>query len=242
MITAILIDTNTNDRSTLKNLISQYCPNVNIIGEAENKQQALRSIQQLKPRIIFLNVDDLKPGEFEVLAQIDTLDINFIFTSYSSSFAVKAFNYNSSGYLLKPLQPLELIAAVNKVSRQQTLHNGYKKSPQDHKQIALKINEGMVLLRLKDIIRLEADGHYTTFYTVNGERIIVSRNIKDYYELLPENTFSRPHQSHMVNLDFVKKVLKEDGGYILMEDEAKIPIARRRKELFISALTRRSLN
>lgn len=242
MITAILIDTNANDRSALKDLITQYCPNVNIIAEAESKQQALRSIQQLKPKVLFLNVDDIEPAEFEMLTQIDALDISLIFTSYSSSFAVKAFNYNSSGYLLKPLKPLELIAAVNKISRQQIHQNGYNKGLQDHERIALKINEGMVMLRLKDIIRLEADGHYTTFYTKNGERIIVSRNIKDFFELLPGEAFSRPHQSHMVNLDFVKKVLKEDGGYIIMEDEAKIPIARRRKELFISALTRRSLN
>ena len=246
MIPVILIDPDANAIQNLRQLLNQYCPNIKIVAEANNGKGALSYLKRSKVEAIFLDTNLHSATGFEILNNSHTKGFKTIFTSTSESFALQALRYNALDYLLKPIEAADLIRAVDKLgdSRKVTTNHLQVKPPTDQrvvKKIALKVNEGIYLLRLKDIIRLEANGRYTTFYTREGKSIMVSKNIKEYSDLLPQEFFSRPHQSHIVHLDFVKKVLKEDGGYIIMEDNTKIPISRRKKERFINALRNRSL-
>jgi len=172
-----------------------------------------------------------------------------IFITAYDEFALKAFRYNAVDYLLKPIDPEELIEAVKKISKQDfsdilseqinTLLEVSKKKVFD--KIALTTSEGTNFLKLKDIIKLVSDGSYTTFHTYAGEEITVSRGIKEFETLLPPDAFCRIHQSYMVNIDFVKKILKEDGGYVLLENDDKVPVSRRRKNDLMELLKSKML-
>lgn len=249
MINVILIDSDIKSRKILKELLAKHCPKTRILAVADNLFSGIQSIQKYQPDLVFLDTQLKSHSGFDLLDRIPKANFQIIFTTSVDQFARKAFKYNALDYLLKPIDVNELVNAVNKVvqhAKASLLSTKYRQLETiekiKFKKIALKVNDGLILVRLKDIIRLESNGHYTTFFTISGEKILISKNIKDYFDLLPKSTFSRPHQSHIVNLDYVKKILREDGGYVIMEDNAKIPISRRKKELFMEALTRRSLS
>ncbi len=185
---------------------------------------------------------------FDLLDKFDEYSFQVIFQTAYDEFAVKAFKYNAVDYLLKPVSIEELIKAVDKISEEQnhpdlsqqlsSLLKLTKKKA--FERIVLNSSEGMHFVEVADILRLQSDVNYTTFHLQSGERITVTKTIKTFEELLPEEAFFRPHQSHIVHLKYVKKVLREDGGYALMEDDTKVPISRNKKEVFINALKEQS--
>ena len=183
---------------------------------------------------------------FDLLDRISKLQFNVVFTTAHDDFAIRAFRYNAIDYLLKPVDPDELVAAVHKA--QQTLN--YEVLEQQiasllkttaekvFDRILLHTGNGPVFAQTNDITRIESYGNYTFVFLPGGERYLVSRNLKEFEEMLPMPLFFRLHQSHLINMAFVEKFLKEDGGYAVMNDGAKIPVSRRRKDAFLEALLR----
>lgn len=239
-----IIDDESLARENLKNLIREYCPNIEVIGEAEGVESGCQLIQNLQPDAVFLDVAMQDGTGFDLLDRFTEYSFQVIFQTAFDEFAVKAFKYSAVDYLLKPVGVGELVKAVNKISNKRNqaeiaqqlaslIHLNKKKT---FEKIVLNSNEGMHFVEIADIVRLQSDVNYTTFYLDSGERITVTKTIKSFEELLPENHFFRPHQSFIVGLQYVKKVLREDGGYALMKDGAKIPISRRKKDRFIMAL------
>ncbi len=246
---AVLCDDEPQSRLTLKVFLNDYCPDVEIVGEADGVMAGIQLIRQARPDVVFLDVEMEDGTGFDLLKKFPNPSFQVIFTTAYNDFALKAFRYNALDYLLKPIDIDELIQAVDRISPG-------KLSPSHTEQItalleanhigrfekiAVSSNEGLHFLNLKDIVRLESDINYTTFHLASSERITVSKTLKTFEELLPEGEFYRPHQSHIVNLGYVKKVLREEGGYLVMEDGFKIPLSRARKDEFLNLVNGRYL-
>jgi two-component system LytT family response regulator len=244
MISVVIIDDETKARTNLKELLHSVCSSVEIIGEADGVASGLQLLSRVQPDAVLLDIQMKDGTGFDLLDRLPSLDYHIIFITAHEEFALKAFRYYALTYLVKPIDPDDLLSVCrkikkekeNKLSGQHLRH--LLESVQNRKieNVALSTNEGMIYLKLKEIIRLESDGNYTFFYTSGQEKFVVSRTIKEFEELLPEDIFFRTHQSHIVNLQEVRKVLKEDGGYALMGDGTKVPISRRKKDDFLMRL------
>ncbi len=246
----IIIDDESNSREHLKNLIEEYCPLLSVNGEADGVDSGFKLIQQLKPDAIFLDIAMQDGTGFDLLDRFNNYPFQVIFQTAFDEFAIKAFKYSAVDYLLKPVSISDLVKAANKIADDQNrseitqqLSNLLELSKKKKfERIVLTSNEGMHFIETSDIVRLQADVNYTTFYLNSKERITVTKTIKSFEDLLPEDSFFRPHQSHIVNLKYVKKILKEDGGYALMEDDSKVSISRRKKDHFITVMQNNSTN
>lgn len=244
MKNVLIIDDESNSRENLRNLINEYCPELSVIGEADGVQTAFQLIQSLQPDAIFLDIAMQDGTGFDLLDLFERYPFQLIFQTAFDEFAVKAFKYNAIDYLLKPVEIRELVKAAHKIKVKETpaglseqisaLVELSKKKTFD--RIVLNSSEGMHFVELKSIIRLQSEANYTTFHLVSGERITVTKTIKNFEVLLPKHQFYRPHQSHIIHLKYVTKIIREDGGYALLTDGSKIPMSRSKKEAFIAAL------
>ena len=241
-----IIDDEPDARQILRTMIVSLCPGVDICGEADSVQSAYVLIRQTRPHGVLLDISMEDGTGFDLLEKFSHPTFQAIFTTAHDEFALKAFRYHALDYLLKPVNPVELAQAIDRVEvappeDYPTQINNLLESARNGQldKITLSSQEGMAFLHLDQIVRLESDASYTTFFLLNQERIVVSRPMKDFEELLPEDEFFKLHQSHIVNLSFVKKILREEGGYALMENGAKVPIARRRKEEFLEVMRQR---
>lgn len=242
-----IIDDEQDAREYLRTSLTKFCPDIEICGEADNVESAFELLRQTRPHAVLLDISLKDQTGFDLLDRFPTPPFRVIFTTAYDEFALRAFKYHALDYLLKPIMPDDLIRAVDRIGIDKNDEFTQKishllESTRKHKldKIALTSQEGTVFLHLDKIIRLQSDGNYTTFYLVNSERHVISRQIREFEEMMPENEFFRLHQSHMVNVAFVKKILREDGGYAEMEDGSRLPIARRRKEEFIELVRRNS--
>ena len=241
---AVLIDDEPAARKVLQVFIGEYCPNLHIVGEANGVQEGFRLIKEKNPDLVFLDVEMGDGQGFDLLDKFPKPSFKVIFTTAHDQFAVRAFKYYAVDYLLKPVDPEELQAAVKKVWEQQATTGLLQllqamQQPQREQvfdKMALPSSDGITMMNVKDILRLESDAGYTTFHSNDGEKILVTRSIGEFEEVLPRQSFFRIHVSHLVNLNFVKKFLREDGGYALLENGEKVPIARRRKDEFLERL------
>jgi len=240
----MIVDDEPAARDALRNLLQTNCPGVVVAGEAGGVGEALSLLQEINPDLLLLDVEMEDGTGFDLLDRISKLRFNVVFTTAHNDFAIRAFRYNAIDYLLKPVDPDELAAAVHKarqtrsyeVLEQQISNLLTTASEKLFDRITLYTDTGPVFAKTNDITRIESYGNYTFVFLAAGERCLVSRNLKEFEEMLPAPLFFRPHQSHLVNIAFVKKFLKEDGGFALMHDGEKVPVSRRRKDAFLEAL------
>lgn len=232
-----IIDDEEDARQILSTLIERYCLDYEVCGEAESVETGYDMILQKEPDVILLDISMSDGTGFDLLDKFENILFKVIFTTAHDQFALKAFKYHALDYLLKPIQPDALVKSLTKIK----LDNHFELEPKitewlesfksgNYNKITLKTMEGLVFITLDDIYHLEGDGSYTTFYLKNNEKHLVSRPLKEFEELLPESNFFRTHQSHIINLHAIKKILREDGGSIQLSDGTNIPLARRRKQ------------
>ncbi len=216
---------------------------VEVIGQAASVQEGVELIKSVKPMLVLLDIELTDGTGFDILNRFPEAEFQVVFVTAFDEFAIKAFKYNAIDYLLKPISPHELEQVIQKVLKgvqpnwvQQvgSLLSTVKKKKIE--KILLGTSEGLNVIQLSEIIHIEAQGSYCNIYLNNKERIIVSKNMKELETLLDATSFFRTHQSHMVNLNYVKKILKDDGGLILLQDNSKIPLSRRKKEDFLTEL------
>lgn len=242
----IIVDDEPGARAIIKLFLVEHFPEIVVVGEASGITEALSLIKVHSIDLLFLDIEMKDGTGFELLDRIPELSFNVIFTTAHDEFAVKAFRYNAIDYLLKPIDPDEFVQAVEKamihdssdiLQRRfaQLLKTTKEKS---FERITLATSNGHVFAKTQDITRLETYGNYSFVYLADGDRLLVSRNLKEFEEMLPEPDFFRIHQSHIVNTLFVKKVIKDDGDHVVMTDGVKIPVSRRRKEEFMNAVKR----
>jgi len=237
MISALIVDDEQDARENLQLLLQSYCKNeVNILGEADNVHSGAQLVDELKPDVVFLDIEIGKNNGFELLDKVAFKNFSLIFTTAHSKFAVKAFRHDALDYLLKPIHPDHLIAAVNKVRKQNPLDHISAQfdefiSSKDSSKITLNSKDGITFISVEDIVRIQGDGNYSYFFLKNGEKIIATKNLKFIEQRLNNKYFLRIHQSYIVNFKYLKKILFESGTFIITNDGAKTPVSRSKKEL-----------
>jgi len=245
-MTCIITDDEQNSRETLRYLLAAIAPDVVVLAEAKNTEQAKGLIEKLKPDLLFLDIN--MPGQtgIEFLEQYGPLDCQVIFTTAYNEYAVKAFRLNAIDFLLKPIDPDELESAVKKAKEQpEKLHSQQvttarqmiQSANDNHLQrLTLPTAEGIHFIDMKNIVWLESMGAYTKFQIEGQKPIVVSRGLKEYEEILQGFSFLRVHQSNIVNLTHIRKYVKGDGGQLWMSDGTEIEVSRRKKEEVLEAL------
>jgi len=242
MIRSIIIDNETKSRKTLHIFLQKYCKDVAVIGEADGVASGIELIKKTKPELVFLDIEMTDGTGFKLLDSIDDIQFSVIFVTAYSEYAIKAFKISAIDYLLKPINPEELIEAIEKYQKETGLKGIHNKlevlldNQNAIKKIAFPTSEGIELVKINQIMHCEADDNYTFIYLNNKKRIMVSKTIKEYDIMLQEFGFFRIHQSHLVNLNYITNFNKNDGGFIVLENGKKLPVSRRNKQEFLDKL------
>jgi len=247
MIETIIIEDETMSSDVLSKMLRQYCPRVSVKGVAHNLETAKKMIAAEKPQLVFMDIELPDGNSFRLLDELEQPTFKIIFTTAFSQFAIKAFKCSAIDYLLKPINIDELIAAVDKFpqgipsdtyhTQLNQLKENIHSSSNKLKTLGLSTVNEIQFVNIEDIIRLEANNNYTSFFMDSGAKITVSHTIKYYEELLSGHPFLRVHQSHVINLEKVKKYQKGKGGSIIMTNGDTINISPQRKESLLKALT-----
>lgn len=238
----VIIDDEIKSRQTIKNFINKYAPELEVVGEADGVEMALNLIETVKPELVFLDIQMPDGTGFELLGRLSYNNFKLIFCTSFDQYAVKAFRYSALDYILKPVDPDIFIAAVKKVFTDKESNslkdkiNILDSNKTGFTRMALHSSDGINLVKIKDVIRCESSVNYTKFIINNAPSLLVTKTLKEYDELLSTQGFIRIHKSHLVNINFVKKYLKGDGGWVEMSDGSKIEVSRRKKEKLMKVL------
>ncbi len=242
MIRAVIIEDEKNARDALRSMINVFCPDVQILGEAEDGIEGLRLIEEKKPDLVFLDVRMPVCNGFEMLEKIGQGDFQLILTTAYANYALRAIKFSALDYLLKPIQIHELVAAVNKASSMDNktfdrleVFKGYFEG--DSNKIVLPHNSGYKIVQYNQILRCQAERNYTYIHFINGEKLLASKTLKEFEDLLQEFNFFRIHQSHLINMNCVTDYIKGRGGQVRLVDGSLLDVARSKKTLFIGKLT-----
>jgi two-component system LytT family response regulator len=240
---AVIIEDEKQAINALKQELRENCPEVQILGTASKVKEAIDLISKLSPELVFLDIQ-LKDGNgFDVLSTIGTYDFKVIFTTAYSNFAIQAIKVSAIDYLLKPIDSIELIKAVQKAKIVNTndLKNQIKTLIDNHnnplnKKIAIPTTHGISVFESNEILRIQSEGNYSSIYFTNETKLLVAKTLKDFEELLRDNGFIRIHHSHIINLMHLKSYSNKDGGYVILNNKTTLPISKRKKSDFMSAI------
>ena len=247
MLRVIIIEDEPRGRETLKNLLTEYCVDIEIAGMAGTVKEGINAIKSIHPDLVFLDIELHSGTGFEILENVDRFDFEVIFTTAFENYAIRAIKFSAIDYLLKPIDISELREAVEKVrnrrevnSRNNKLWNlvqNFSRQKDEQKIITLSTLDGFEFVEISDIMKLEANGAYTTFFIKPDRKLLVSKNLKEYETLLSDQSFMRVHNSFLINLHEVKKFVKSEGGYILMKNDAQISISQKKRDEFLERMT-----
>ncbi|MFA9389191.1 MAG: LytR/AlgR family response regulator transcription factor [Prolixibacteraceae bacterium] len=238
-IKSILVDDEPKSRTNLRDLLGEYCPQVELVGEAASAAEALKLIKKEEPALIFLDIEMPGGSGFDLLKSLSKQNFEVIFVTAFDRYGIQAIKFCAIDYLLKPIDIFELSKAVEKVQAQIALKNENLRLQElvanidrveNEKRIALPLADKIEFVAIHQIVRLEADGNYTRIFLEGEKEYLVCKTLKDYTEILEKNNFIRTHQSHLVNENKIKAYVKIDGGFISMTDGSRVPISRQRRE------------
>lgn len=242
MLKAIIIDDSIDARKALVTEIEDCCPEIELIGQAEGVVSGAKLIRSVQPDLVFLDIQMNDGSGFDLLELIGNINFKVIFTTASDEYAVKAFRYSAVDYLLKPIDPDELVTAVKKVERGNQKENlsllmeNAKQSNKPVRKLALNTLDKLHIVNISDIVRCESDVNYTQFFFSSGNKLLVTKTLKDFEDLLSEHQFIRVHQSHLVNVNYIKEFVKGDGGYLVMTDKTSVPVSTRKRNTVVEML------
>lgn len=248
VIKALIVEDEIKSLNNLKNLLASHCPEVEVVADALNIEEALDLFDdaEFKPDVAFLDINLPDGLIFQFLDELHPVDFEVIFITAFNEHAIRACQYSSIGYIMKPINPDELIQAVSrirvhradKIEERLDLFNKSMSNPNSFEKMSIAAIDGIYFVNIKDIVRFEAEDNYTHIYLINGDRITASKTIKAYEDMLQVLNFYRVHKRHVINLNFMRKFIKGDGGYLVMEDGKKIEVSRRRRPAFMEQMRR----
>lgn len=245
MVHSIIIDDELKSRESLKILLNDFCENVMVMATCQNVSEGIAAITEHKPDVVFLDIQMQRETGFDLLSKIKPVNFEVIFTTAHSEYAIKAFKFSAIDYLLKPIDIEELKNALHKVDKkingsiserlEHLIQNLKPASPQNFK-LALPTSDGLIFVKIEDIIYCEASSNYTQIFTADGKKHVISRTLKEYEDLLTDHNFFRIHNSHLINLGAIKKYVRGEGGYVIMINDVSLDVSKRKKEAFLSRL------
>ncbi|MBE0646191.1 MAG: response regulator transcription factor [Bacteroidales bacterium] len=245
MIQVVIIDDEDHIRDSLGKLLARHCPQVTVCGEASGVASGIKIIREMHPDLVLLDIEMGDGTGFDLLQSLPAIDFNVIFVTAYDQYALQAFRFSAVDYLLKPVNPEHLVTAINRAAllirdhfntQMNALYENLRSVARQDKKIILKTSEQIHLLDLKNIVSLQSDSCYTTVHTSEGEHIMVAKTLKEYEEMLTGCGFYRVHKSHLINLAHIKRFDKQDGGYIVLANDVKIPVASRKREEMLGLL------
>lgn len=237
MTNIIIIDDEAHCTNVLKHLVEKINPDYTVTGVFTDPIQALEFTKQHPPDLLFLDIEMPNLNGFALLDRLQPIDFDVIFTTAYDQYAIKAFRYSAINYLQKPIAEKDIVKALsywekrrNKISEKQwkLLHEYMGDRSNDQPKIALPIAGGYHVVSIQTIVRCQSDNNYTYIFCEDENKILISRTLKEIAELLKDHGFMRVHQSHLINPHFVKGILKQDGGSLIMVDNAEVPVSRQK--------------
>ncbi len=246
---AVIVEDEPSGMKNLQNLLAKYCENIEVVATAEDVEGAIKMFNTptVMPDVAFLDISLPDGLVFQVLNQVEDINFDIIFVTAYKDFAIKACDYGSIGYIVKPIDPDELKAAVsrvragkaNKIKDRLEVVKGHYANPNAFGKMSISAVDGFYFINIKDIMRLEAEDNYTHIFTHNetGSKMTVAKTIKSYEELLSGVNFFRVHKRHLINLNFMNKFMKGDS-LVVMDDGMKIEVSRRRRPQFMELMKR----
>lgn len=245
MIKAVIVDDEINNQELISNLLKSYAENINVVGLANSVESAYKTILEQNPDLVFLDIQMPDGTGFDLLKKFEKVNFKIIFVTAHQEFAIEAFKYSAVDYILKPLAPAQLLAAVKKMEdamsseelniKLKTLLSNIAEPIKNKKKIVLKTMERIYSVDLDDIIRFESDGGYTKVYLLDGKRIMVSKTMKEFDDLLLDVGFLRVHHSHLINMNHLFCFEKTEG-HVVMKDDSIVPVSNRKKDHLMELL------
>jgi len=242
---AILVDDELNSLQNLQFKIQEYCPSIRVVAQTQNPEEGIRMINQYKPDVLFLDIEMPRMSGFKMLEQIPEVDFEVIFITAYNHYAIHAIRISAFDYLVKPVGIEDLQQTVERLGNfaakktreraenlKQNLAN--PKSQEDH--IAIPTSDGLEFIQIKQILRIESSSNYSKLILQNGQHMLVTRQLKDFEEMLQDYRFYRVHHSHLINLGFIARYVRGDGGQITMRNGDIIDVSRRKKEVFLKLI------
>lgn len=243
-----IVEDDPNIRATIKTLLQLVRPDAQLLGEAHSVETALQGISASRPDVLLLDVEIEGGTTFDVLAHLPKQSAQVIFITAHDTYAIQAIKCSALDYIVKPIDPDDLEQALNKAEQAirssqgqslewQALKMNVQTPAHKPSKLVLKDNESIHLVDIKEIIRCESSSNYTQFYLLDGTKFMVSKTMKDYESMLEGQGFFRVHQSHLINLHQFSRLDKRDGGTVVMKDGSQLPVAVRKKEDLLEALS-----
>lgn len=245
MIRAYILDDEPHCTELLSVMLQKYCPSVSIVGLQNDPEEAIQFLRHSPPDLLFLDIEMPRLNGFDLLAQLGELPFHVIFTTAYDQYAVRAFKFNALDYLLKPVGRAELEAAVERATRAPFLSidrvmaaSSLRSQPQPSR-IALPVGQEWVFVEVAEIMYCESEGSYVRVFLLGQPRpILLSRSLREFEELLNNPQFFRTHNSYLVNLAHIQKILKADGGELVMRNGKSVPIARAKKQDLLNLIAK----
>jgi len=226
-------------------LLAKYCPDATVAGTASGVASGIKLIREVRPDLLLLDIQMTDGTGFDLLQGIPDVECKVIFVTAYDQYAVQAFRCAAVDYLLKPVNPEHLAAAIDRAAhlvadhfnlQVDTLKSNLKAASNQDKKIILKTTDQIYLLDIKNIVTCESDSCYTTVHTLQGDHIMVAKTLKEYEEMLTGCGFFRVHKSWLINLAHIRRFEKQDGGYIVLAGDLKVPVASRKREEMMELL------
>jgi len=232
------VDDEEHSRDNLNGLLIEHCPSIQVVGMASSVDTAARKTEELKPDVIFLDIKMSGSSGFKLLELVDNIDFEVIFVTAYDNYAIKAIRFSALDYILKPINPDELKTAISKLRSK--IKKGQKVNQLNmllanlsregiYDKIGVSSDGKLEFLKTQSIIRLQGESNYTRIYLIGGRSILASKTLVEFEELLEDFEFFRVHKTHLVNLSHVKSFYKTKNSYLLLSDNSRIPVSRRRK-------------
>ncbi|MBL0330952.1 MAG: response regulator transcription factor [Bacteroidetes bacterium] len=247
MIKAIIVDDELGARESLSKMLEKNCKQIEVVAKVDSMLSAFEAITNKEPDLVFLDIEMPNGNAFDLLEKFKKINFNIIFTTAYDHYAIKAIKFSAIDYILKPIDPEELVNAVRRFEGQhgqkESLDKQFKtllsnvKPENKLKKVGIPDGDGLIFINLSDIIRCDSDGNYTFFILTNGKKIIASRTLGEYEQMFADDNFFRIHRSHLINLEHVKKYIKGEGGYVVMSDNSQVEVSRRNKTDFLEKLS-----
>jgi two-component system LytT family response regulator len=247
MIKAIIIDDEQNCVEMLEWLLKTYCPIVTVVAMCNSGEQGIEAIMKHRPDVVFLDIEMPRMNGFDMLEKFEHLFFEVVFTTAYNKFAIKAFRYSALNYLLKPVDPDDLQTTIKRLEEKKSalekeqlrlLLENMKNLNPTAQRIALSTGDGLIFVNTADIMYCQAESNYTNVVMSNRNKVLVAKTLKDIDETLSGKDFFRVHNSYLINMNQIKKFVRGDGGYILMNDDTQITIARSKKEEFFEMFSK----
>jgi two-component system, LytTR family, response regulator len=246
MIKCVIVEDDKMSQMALVDTLAAHCRNVEVVAVCDTPEDGVRAIGKLFPTLVLLDIEMPGMSGFEMLKLVGDIDFEVIFTTSYNEYVLDAIRSNAFDYLIKPVKPEELKASVERLVQKRVRSRNQKfeqlaeslSSGNKNRRIALPTFEGYIFIYVRDIVHCKSESNYTTIHMSGGDKILVTRTLKEIEESVNSADFFRVHNSHFVNLASVKKYIRGSGGYLVMNDGATINIARNRKDKFLKVLER----